>query len=440
MGVKIKKRGGKWYVFVNYHGRRKAKCVGSSRDVAEKVQRQLEARLALGDLGFFAGDPKVPTFGEYATRWMREHASLHCKPSTIRGYTSVLKLYLRPRFGSVHLDRLSRDAIKTMFVELSEKGLSRNTLKNVLIAVRTILNGAIEDKVISINPAGKLGKFIPRDEETFEVTPLSREELEQFLAGAQQICPDQHALFLTLARSGMRLGEVLALKWGDIQLGEEIDGGNRFIYVRRNWVDGQFGKPKSGKERRVDLSKQLRRVLAELRDRRMLAAYLAGQTSVADDLVFPSEAGTPLNGSNVYSRYFVPAIEGAGLRHFRIHDLRHTYASLLIQAGASLAYVRDQLGHSSIQVTVDLYGHLVPSANIGWVDGLDSAEPVEQSATPAQQETDEENGESVEVIENYGGPGVSRTRDLRFRKPLLYPSELRGHRNVTLLCHVSLRN
>ena len=92
----------------------------------------------------------------------------------------MLKLTCGHAFGSVHMDRLSRDAIKTMFVELSELGLSRNTLKNVLIAIRTILNGAIEDKIISINPAGKLGKFIPRDEETFEVTPLSREELETF--------------------------------------------------------------------------------------------------------------------------------------------------------------------------------------------------------------------------------------------------------------------
>jgi integrase len=81
----------------------------------------------------------------------------------------------------------------------------------------------------------------------------------------------------------MRLGEVLALKWGDIQFGEEEDGGNRFIYVRRNWVDGQFGKPKSGKERRVDLSKQLRRVVAKLHDDRMLEAYLAGKSSVAGD-------------------------------------------------------------------------------------------------------------------------------------------------------------
>ena len=75
----------------------------------------------------------------------------------------------------------------------------------------------------------------------------------------------------------------------------------------------------------------------------------------------------------------------------------------------------------------------MPSANVGWVDGLDSAEPEQQSATPAQQETEEENDESSEVIENYGGPGVSRTRDLRFRKPLLYPSELRGHKRLLLL-------
>ena len=74
---------------------------------------------------------------------------------------------------------------------------------------------------------------------------------------------------------------------------------------------------------------------------------------------------------------------------------------------------------------MDLYGHVVPSANVGRVDGLDSTE--QQSATPVQQETAEENDDYSEVIENYGGPGVIRTRDLRFRKPLLYPSELRGH-------------
>jgi Phage integrase family len=169
----------------------------------------------------------------------------------------------------------------------------------------------------------------------------------------------------------------------------------------------------------------------------MLEAYLGGKSSIADELVFPSEAGTPLDGRNVYNRYFLPAVEKAGLRHFRIHDLRYTYASLLIQGGASLAYVQDQLRHSSIQVTVDLYGHLAPSANISWVDGLDSAGTKEQSVTPAQLRTAEGEGQPVEVIDKTGGPGRSRTADLRFRKPSLYPSELRGLIDGTPLSHVS---
>src|SRR5439155_19422792 len=104
MGVKIRKKLGKWYVFVNYHGRRKAKCVGSSRQLAEEVRRQLEARLALGDLGFLV-EPQSITFGEYATKWLQQHVELHCKPSTLKGYQGVLKLYLLPRFGSKPMDR-----------------------------------------------------------------------------------------------------------------------------------------------------------------------------------------------------------------------------------------------------------------------------------------------------------------------------------------------
>jgi integrase len=188
----------------------------------------------LGDLGFFARDAQVVTFGEYADRWMREHASLHCKPSTIRSYNGTLDLYLKPGFKSVRLDQLTRDAIKVMFVELAEQDLSSGTLKNVLVVIRSVLSGAIEDSILSLNPAAKLGKFIPRDEDHFEVSPLSQNELEQFLRAALKTCPEQHPLFLTLARTGMRLGEVLALKRGDIQFGEDENDRNRFIFVRRN--------------------------------------------------------------------------------------------------------------------------------------------------------------------------------------------------------------
>jgi integrase len=422
MGVKIRKRGGKWYVFVNYHGRRKAKCVGPSRELAEQVRRQIEAKLALGDLGFLQEEEKV-TFGKYADRWLKQHAELHCKPSTISGYKDVLRLHIRPRFADISLDRISRDDVKELFANLSAKGLSANTLKNILIVLRVILNSAVEDGLVQANTASKMGRFLPADPEKFEPVALTREETQLFLEAADA---DFQLLFLTLLRTGMRWGEAAALRWGDIQFGHSEEDQNRFIWVRRNWVHGKFTSPKSKKTRRIDLSRQLRRALLEARDAQMLNAYLKGKTNLSDDLVFPSEAGSVLDHSNVYSRYFLPAIERAGLRHFRIHDLRHTFASQLLQDGASLAYVRDQLGHSSISVTVDLYGHLVPSANIAWVDRLDRETSQQQNATPAQLDEEDEQEVSLEVLEKDGGPGQSRTADLRFRKPLLYPSELRG--------------
>ena len=108
-----------------------------------------------------------------------------------------------------------------------------------------------------------------------------------------------------------------------------------------------------------------------------------------------------------------------------------------MQDGASLAYVRDQLGHSSISVTLDLYGHLAPSANIAWVDRLDGETSQQQNATPAQLDKDQDHEESLEAVDNDGGPGRSRTADQRFRKPLLYPTELRGRNQFIIACRFS---
>src|SRR5580700_532994 len=119
-------------------------------------------------------------------------------------------------------------------------------------------------------------------------------------------------------------------------------------------------------------SRELRRVLLELRDKRMLEAFMKGKTSIAEDLVFPSKAGTVLDQSNLTNYQFLPCLDRAGLRRFRFHELRHTFGSLLIRDGAPLAYGKDQMGHSSIRVTVDTYdGYLIPGADIAWVDRLD---------------------------------------------------------------------
>jgi integrase len=132
------------------------------------------------------------------------------------------------------------------------------------------------------------------------------------------------------------------------------------------------------------MSRELRSVLLELRDKRMLEAFFKGQASIAEDLVFPSRAGTVLDQSNLTQYQFLPCLDRAGLRRFRFHDLRHTFGSLLIRDGAPLAYGKDQMGHSSIRVTVDTYdGYLIPGADIAWVDRLDVKTTPQQNATPA---------------------------------------------------------
>ncbi len=418
MSVKIRKRGGKWYVFVNHDGHRKAKCVGT-RQAAEEVRRQLEARFTLGDLGFLHDGDQMPTFEAYSERWLKEYAEIQCKPSTVAGYRQILKLRLFPKFGTCRLDRIAREEIKRFLATLAGGDLSRNTLRNTLCTIRVILNQAIEDGLIDKNPAARLGRFTKSDAPKFQATPLTREECNRFLESTLQVCPDYHALFLTALRAGLRRGEVVALQWGDIQFGAGEHDSNRYILVQHNYVGRQFTTPKSKKSRRVDLSRQLRRALLELRDQRLLKAFADGKTSVADDLVFPSPEGSVLDPDNFIKRYFLPAIEHAGLRRFRFHDLRHTFGSLLIQDGASITYVKEQMGHSSIQVTVDTYGHLIPGADIAWVDRLDTETTPQQNATPAQLALERELEIPTEVLDLIGGGGRTRTSDLRIMRPSL---------------------
>jgi len=428
MGVKLRKRGRKWYVFVDYKGKRKAKCVGT-RQAAEEVRRQLEARLALGDVGFLADHRKpVPTFKNYAEGWLDTYAEVECKASTKRSYEQLLRVHVTPHFGEKKITEIRREDVKRFLADLSQSTrevdgsiaakFSKNTLRLIMCSLRTVLNAAIEDGLIENNPAARMGRFTRSEKPERRASAMTRPEAEKFLEGVSELCSEWSPFFLTALRAGLRKGELLALKWGDIQFGEGPDDSNRYILVQRNYSLGRFTTPKSKKSRRVDLSRQLRATLLELRDSKLLAAMLAGKSSVADDLVFPSQAGTVIKPDNIVPRYMEPALEKAGLRRFRFHYLRHTFGSLLIQDGASLAYVKEQMGHSSIQITVDTYGHLVPGADISWVDRLDSGTTPQQSATGAQPVKDDEIEETLEVIEKIWLPPRDSNPDMLIQSQL----------------------
>jgi integrase len=373
VGVTIRKKQGQWFVFINHNGQRKAKCIGESRAAALQVKRVLEAKLALGDIGIFREAPsRTPTFGEYVGLWLKDHARLACKTSTIDGYESVLRQHLRPRFAPKRLDEIKRNDIKSLIADMIEKKLTRSTIRNTLSVLRSIFEQAIDDGLLESNPAASLGRYT-RTAKTSEEKgiALTKSEVDKFLNTAKRDCPEYHPLFLLAARAGLRRGELVAIQWGDIEFGRNEKDRNRFILVRHNYVRREHTTTKSKKTRRVDMSRELRGALIKMRDARLAAADPTGKADISTELVFSSPDGRILDPDNLYHRLFIPVLKASGIRKIRLHDLRHTFGSQLIQSGASIVYVKEQMGHSSIQVTVDTYGHLVPGAQISYVDRLD---------------------------------------------------------------------
>jgi integrase len=376
MGVKVRQKDGKWYVFINHHGRRKAKCIGDKR-VAQAVAQKLQAKLALGD--FQLDDSPRPTFAAYANQWL-SNAQRLCKDSTIHGYRAVIKHHLLPAFGHCTLEEITRERVRALVFDKHQAGCASQTIRNIITPLRTMLHQAVEDGIMATNPAVKIGRYLRGTPRSKDVNPLTREEVSLLLETALTHNPRYYPFLLTACRTGMRIGELLGLQWGD------IDWHGRFIEVRRARVRGRLTVPKNHKPRRVDLSEQLAVVLRNLHRQRMEETLRRGQPE-APLWVFCSETGAPMLEANVRERGFFRTLEKAGLRRVRFHDLRHTYTSLLLQQGESIVYVKDQLGHSSIQITVDTYGHLIPGANKSAVDKLDDAgydHAVRPSATLVQ--------------------------------------------------------
>jgi integrase len=162
----------------------------------------------------------------------------------------------------------------------------------------------------------------------------------------------------------MRLGELVALQPGDL----DFNGG--FIEVRRAYSRGRLTSPKSGKGRRVDMSSGLAENLKQYLTVRKRKALKNGWEE-PPELLFYSETGGPIDINNLRKRVFYKCLEKAGLRRIRIHDLRHTYATLRISKGDNILDVSKQLGHHSVKITLDIYAHWMPGGKKSEVDELD---------------------------------------------------------------------
>lgn len=379
MGVKVKPWKGAYWVFINHKGRRKAKRVGD-RKAAELVKVKIQAKLAEGDLSGLETRSEAPvTLQAYGETWLKTHAGQACKFSTARVYESNLTRHIFPVLGAKALSSVTRGDCRALVAVCREKGLSRKSIENVGRTLSSILSQAVEDSILQANPAFRLGRYYRTGNEiTPEIRPLTRAEASLLLQTARQHASREHPLFLCALRTGLRLGELLGLQWGD------VDFTGKFIEVRRNLVAGRITTPKNGKTRRVDMSTQLADTLKALATSRKAETLKKGWGNLPE-WVFCNEHGGPVDGDNLRHRVFYKLLSKAGLRRIRFHDLRHTFASQLLQQGESPAYVKEQMGHSSIQVTVDVYGHLIPGANRQAVDRLDDATERNPGATQKEE-------------------------------------------------------
>ena len=412
-----------WWVFINHQGTRKAKRVGvgeSGKKAAKQVAQQIQARLVLGQASFDSHKTGV-TFDSYSETFLQRIQHTR-KPSTHEAYQQTLTCNIKPMIGKLALHAVTREKVKALAMAGLEKGQSPKTVQNTIRCLSSLLSQAVEDGLLAVNSALKPGKFLPKISKRRGINPLTREEIATLLDTAKTKAPRYYPIFLCAARTGLRMGELLALQWDD------LDFNGRCIQISRNFTHWKLTTPKSGENRRVDMSLELTQVLKDLKLERQIDAGASG-TDVPP-WVFCNENGGLLHPNNLRDRIFYGLLTKANLRKVRFHDLRHSYASLLLQQGESPVYVKEQLGHSSIQITVDCYGHLIPGGNKQAVDRLDTPaiKPAvkPESATPAQPARDaarvherERVGDQGVTRRRYGVSDGFRTRDLRIHNPAL---------------------
>jgi len=382
MGVTVREKvngSGVWWLFIRHGSKRRSKKIGA-KSTALEVAKKIEAKIVLGDLKLDNVEKAIPTFGEYAKTWIGISVPATCKTISVSDYKGMLKNHILPVFGKTPVTEITKLAVKKFLMEKSKDGYAASSITHIKNAVSGVLNLAIDDEVIKINPAQKLGKIVREKGLKLQIDPLTKKETAILLDAFKKHYPQHYPMALTLCRTGMRLGEVIGLQWGDT----DFHGG--FLTVQRGRSKSRTETPKNGKSRRVDMSKQLAETLAQLKRQRLEEKLNKGWQEMPP-WVFITEKGTPLIEGHWRERVFNKALEKAKLRKIRIHDLRHGYATQLIQAGESLVYIKDQLGHHSIKVTVDIYGHLVQGANRSAVDRLDDQAPF---GTPMAPNTGEE--------------------------------------------------
>jgi integrase len=320
------------------------------REVDEKLTKAKADRD--GGLVFDADNMKV---GEYLERWLVDSVRDTVRSTTFERYEQVVRLHIRPVLGKLKLKNLSPAHVRGLYREKLDAGLSPRTVQYVHVTLHKALKQAIMDGLIPRNATEAVKPPQVRRE---EMQPLSPEQVKVLLEAARD--ERLEALYVLAVTTGLRQGELLGLKW------EDVDLEARTLRVRRTLATTkggpQLAAPKTKSSRRtVRLTQGAVNALRSHLERQLKEIDRAGSLWRENGLIFASEAGDPLDRRYVTNHRFKPLLKQAQLPLVRFHDLRHTCATLLLGRNVNPKIVSEMLGHASIAITLDTYSHVLPN-------------------------------------------------------------------------------
>jgi integrase len=357
-----KKRGHGEGTVYQYRGRWRAELtVGYRRHVREFDTRRealswlAEVRLK-ADRGLLP-EPSRVTVAEYLRHWL-EAEGPSWRPATARTYQTLLEKHVIPALGGARLQALKPPDIQALYARLLKGGLSPTTVRLVHAALHRALSQAAAWGLIAFNPAERVKAPRPARRE-FRV--LSPEEVRRLLEAVKAGAPDCYPMIATLVLTGMRLSEAVGLRWQDV----DLEAGVIRVVRTLRWVGGRWveGEPKTAAGRRqIPIPAELVSLLKEHRVAQLEARLRAGAgwSTEFGELVFPTRTGRPVLPGNLRVA-LARLCRAAGLEPIRVHDLRHTHATLLLAEGVNPRVVQERLGHSTVTMTLGLYSHVLPN-------------------------------------------------------------------------------
>ncbi len=371
----ISRRKGGWiaqyYVEVGGVRKRRSLYAKTRQEAAAKLAKAIADR----DGGVVVDAGKL-TVGDYLDGWLKDSVQGTVRQRTYERYESIVRVHLKPAFGRLKLKDLTPNLVRGLYRRKLDgdpgkgvKPLSPRSVNYIHVTLHKALSQAVGDGLIPRNAASVKA---PRPEKP-EIRPLSRHQARRLLATAREEGDRFEALYVLALHTGMREGELLGLRWDDL----DLEATTPTLQVRRTLSETRTGhrfeKPKNNRGRSLRLSRLSTGALGAHRVRQNAERLSAGSRWRDEGLVFPSAVGTPMSGASLYSRCFRALVRRAGLPPVRFHDLRHTCATILVQAGMHPKYVQEMFGHANISITLDTYSHVIEGMDGGLGDAMDEA-------------------------------------------------------------------